>query len=55
MYDFEKNKAKIIIVWISRKSPIGLELKLKKLRQTTSPFKTFINKEVPMSENLVEY
>ena len=39
----------------TEKTLIGLELKLKNLIQTTSPFKTFINKEVPMLENLVEY
>ena len=39
----------------TEKTLIGLELKLKNLKQTTSPFKTFINKEVPMLENLVEY
>lgn len=33
----------------------GLQLKLKNLKQTTSPFKTFINKEVPMLENITEY
>jgi hypothetical protein len=33
----------------------GLELKLKDLKKSTSPFKTFINKEVPMLENIVEY
>jgi len=25
------------------------------MKQTTSPFKTFINKEVPMLENIAEY
>ena len=33
----------------------GLQLKLKNLKATTSPFKTFINKEVPMLENIAEY
>jgi len=32
-----------------------LELKLKNLKQTTSPFKTFINKEVLILEHLSEY
>jgi hypothetical protein len=39
----------------TEKTLIGLELKLKNLKQTTSPFKTFINKEVPMLENIAEY
>jgi site-specific DNA recombinase len=39
----------------TEKTLTGLELKLKNLKQTTSPFKTFINKEVPMLENLSEY
>jgi site-specific DNA recombinase len=33
----------------------GLELKLKDLKQSTSPFKTFINKEVPMLVNIARY
>jgi hypothetical protein len=28
---------------------------IRKFEKTTSPFKTFINKEVPMLENLSEY
>lgn len=39
----------------TEKTLTGLELKLKNLKQTTSPFKTFINKEVPMLENIVKY
>ena len=39
----------------TEKTPIGLELKLKDLKKMTSPFKTFINKEVPMLENIAEY
>ncbi len=39
----------------TEKTLTGLELKLKNLKQTTSPFKTFINKELPMLENLSAY
>ena len=39
----------------TEKTLTGLKLKLKNLKQTTSPFKTFINKEVPMLENIAEY
>ena len=39
----------------TEKPQIGLEHKLKNLKQTTSPFKTFINKEIPILENLMEY
>ena len=39
----------------TEKTLTGLELKLKNLKKTTSPFKTFINKEVPMLENIAEY
>ncbi len=40
---------------MSRKTLIGLELKLKDLKKSTSPFKTYVNKEVPMLENIAEY
>ncbi|MBT3385800.1 MAG: hypothetical protein HN778_07575 [Prolixibacteraceae bacterium] len=33
----------------------GLELKLKDLRKSTSPFKTYVNKEIPMLENITVY
>jgi hypothetical protein len=39
----------------AKKPLIGLELKLKNLKQSTSPFKTFINKKVQMLENIVMY
>ena len=39
----------------TEKIPTGIELKLRNLNQTASPYKTFIKKEVPMLENLVEY
>jgi hypothetical protein len=38
----------------TEKTLTGLEFKLKDLKKSTSPFKTFINKEVPMLENIVE-
>jgi len=37
------------------KDLIGLELKLKGLKQDKSPYKKYINQTVPMLENLVEY
>jgi len=37
------------------KDLIGLELKLKGLKQDKSPYKEYINQTVPMLENLVEY
>ena len=37
------------------KDLIGLELKLKSLKQDKSPYKEYINQTVPMLENLVEY
>ncbi len=39
----------------TEKTLTGLQLKLKNLKQSTSPFKTFINKEVPMLENIAMY
>ena len=39
----------------TEKTLTGLQLKLKNLKQTTSPFKTFINKKVPMLEDIMEY
>ena len=39
----------------TEKTLTGLELTLKDLKKSASPFKTFINKEVPMLENIVEY
>ncbi len=51
-----KNKSLIISDLFNLKAPqVGLELELKNMKQTTSPFKTFINKEVPMLENIAEY
>jgi site-specific DNA recombinase len=37
------------------KDLIGLELKLKGLKQDKSPYKEYINQTVPMLENLVSY
>ena len=39
----------------TEKTLTGLELNLKNLKQSTSPFKTFINKEVSMLENIAGY
>jgi hypothetical protein len=39
----------------TEKTLTGFELKLKNLKQTTSTFKTFINKEVSRLENIAEY
>ena len=38
-----------------RKELTGLEFKLKSLKKTISPFKTFLNKKITMLENFVEY
>ena len=37
------------------KDLIGLELKLKGLKEDKSPFKEYVNQTVPMLENIVEY
>jgi hypothetical protein len=37
------------------KDRIGLELKLKGLKQDKSPYKEYINQTVPMLENLVSF
>jgi len=39
----------------TEKTLIGLELKLTNLKKSTLPFKTFINKEIPLLENIAEY
>jgi len=37
------------------KDLIGLELKLKGLKEDRSPYKEYVNQTVPMLENIVEY